>query len=291
MDKSTDDLLAEQTANKEWHALLTGDTSTLLRFRRIMRIFPSAPRCHLCNSPFQGPGGAVMRVVGKGRSPANPHFCTMCAKSTQRMPGGAEVEASFLFADVRGSTALAESMGTAEFTRLINRFFVTATEIVVRSDGFLSRLVGDEVIAIYLPAASGEGHARVAVEAARELLLATGHADPGGPWVPLGAGVHTGTAFVGVVGTADAVTDFTALGDEVNVTARLASTARAGEILVSDAVREAADLDTTGMEMRRLELKGRQEPVDVWASSIGPANDAASPEVMAASAEDRSRKD
>jgi adenylate cyclase len=273
MSESTDDPLQGTTENKEWRALLTGEMRELMRERRIFRLFPSEPRCHLCNSPFGGPGGAVMRVIGKGRSTINPNFCSMCEKYAQRHPGGAEVEASFLFADVRGSTSLAESLGTAEYTRLINRFFVTATQVVVRSYGFLSRLVGDEVIAIYLPAASGEDHAGVAVEAARELLLATGHADPDGPWVPLGAGVHTGTAFVGVVGTDRGVTDFTALGDEVNVTARLASSARVGEILVSEAVRQAAGLDTAGMEMRRLELKGRLEPVDVWASWVRPVEE------------------
>lgn len=263
-----DDPLGEVKGNKEWHALLTGDKRQLLRERRLFRAFPSAPRCHLCNSPFGGIGGGVMRVIGKGPSDINPHFCKACQRQFQRMPGGAEVEASFLFADVRGSTSLAESLGTAEFTRLINRFFVTATRIIVHSDGFLSRLVGDEVIAIYLPAASGEGHARAAFEAARTLLLSTGHADPDGPWVPLGAAVHTGTAFVGVVGTPDGITDFTALGDEVNVTARLASTARAGEILVSDAVHAAAGLESEEMEMRRLDLKGKTVPVDAWSLQI-----------------------
>lgn len=265
-----EDPLHGRIENKEWRALLTGEKRQLDRERRIFRKLPSEPRCHICNSPFGGVGGAIMRAVGKGPSALNPNVCRVCERHAQRHPGGAEVEASFLFADVRGSTTLAESLGTAEFTRLINRFFVTATQVVVRSDGFLSRLVGDEVIAIYLPSIHEEGHARAAFEAARELLLATGHAEPGGPWVQLGAGVHTGTAFVGVVGTDQGATDFTALGDEVNVTARLASSARAGEILVSDAVREAAGLDTTGMEMRRLDLKGRQEPVDVWSLEIGP---------------------
>jgi adenylate cyclase len=266
----TDDPLQGGNDSKEWQALLTGDKHPLQLRRRIFRMVPSEPRCHLCNQPFRGAGGALMRALGKGPSTINPNFCSFCEKQAQQHPGGAEVEASFLFADVRGSTTLAESMATAEYARLINRFFVTATQVVVQSDGFLSRLVGDEVIAIFLPASHGEDHARAAFGAARNLLLATGHADPDGPWVSLGAGVHTGRAFVGVVGTDRGITDFTALGDEVNVTARLASTARAGEILVSDAVREAAGLDTTGMEMRRLELKGRQEPVDVWALEIGP---------------------
>jgi adenylate cyclase len=266
-----EDPLTGAVNNKEWHALLTGETRELLVERRFFGILPSEPRCHLCNSPFRGAGGLVMRAIGKGPSIINPNFCRMCEKYAQRMPGGAEVEASFLFADVRGSTALAESLGTAEFTRLINRFFVTATQVVVRSDGFLSRLVGDEVIAIYLPAAHGREHARAAFDTARKLLLATGHADRNGPWVPLGAGVHTGTAFVGIVGAANGITDFTALGDEVNVTARLASTARTGEILASDAVQKVAGLDSEQMTMHRLALKGRREPVDVWSLVIhGP---------------------
>jgi class 3 adenylate cyclase len=86
--------------------------------------------------------------------------------------------------------------------------------------------------------------------------------------VPVGVGVHTGVSFVGTVGEGDAV-DFTALGDTVNAAARIASMAGAGELLISEMAAEAAGLDTSGLERRTLELRGREKPVDVWVGAAG----------------------
>ncbi len=91
----------------------------------------------------------------------------------------------------------------------------------------------------------------------------TGHDDPDGPWVPVGAGVHTGNAFFGTVGSNEGVTDVTALGDAVNASARLASAAATGELLVSEAAISAAQWDVYGLEERDLELKGRSESMKV----------------------------
>jgi len=141
-----------------------------------------------------------------------------------------------LFADVRGSTTMAERMSGEEFSRIMNRFYASATDVLIRSDAMIDKLVGDEVIGLFLPLFSGRQHARRAVQAARELLRASGNGDVGGPWIPVGIGVHTGVAYVGTVkGAQNTVTDFTALGDSVNITARLASAAGVGEALVSDA--------------------------------------------------------
>ena len=108
---------------------------------------------------------------------------------------------------------------------------------------------------------SGEDHASKAIDAAIALLRATGHGSASGEWIPVGIGVHTGVAFVGSVGDKD-VTDFTALGDAVNTAARLASAADAGEVLVSSAAADAAGI-ADRPERRRLDLRGRTEPVDV----------------------------
>jgi adenylate cyclase len=169
-----------------------------------------------------------------------------------------------LFADVRGSTRLAEQMSPLEFSRLMNRFYAVATEVLVRTDAMVDRLVGDEVIGLYLPGMAGQEHARNAIKAAQSLLGHTGHGDLDGPWIPVGIGVHTGLAFVGVVGGGDdSPTDFTALGDNVNITARLASQARPGEVLISDAAYTAADLDLRNLERQQIELKGKREPTEV----------------------------
>jgi adenylate cyclase len=102
------------------------------------------------------------------------------------------------------------------------------------------------------------------VEAGQSLLRVTGYGDPGGPWVPVGVGIHTGKAWVGsIVGASGAGADFTALGDNVNIAARLASNAGAGEVLISEATYNAARVENEALESRNLELKGKSELIRV----------------------------
>jgi adenylate cyclase len=170
-----------------------------------------------------------------------------------------------LFADVRGSSVLAESMSAIEFSRLINRFFVTATDILIRVDAMVDRLIGDEVVGLFIPGLAGQDHPRKAINAAQSLLRQTGHGDPEGPWVPVGVGIHTGIAFVGVVGGTDnRPTDFTALGTNVNIASHLASQAGAGEIIISDAAYRASRLELGSLESRQLAIKGQNNKTDVW---------------------------
>jgi adenylate cyclase len=136
-------------------------------------------------------------------------------------------------------------------------------------DGGVDKFVGDELVAMFYPLLSGERHAARAVEAAVALLRATGHEDANGPWVPIGAGVHSGLAWVGSVGEGPR-TELTVLGDNVNIAARLASTAGAGEVLVTTEAATAAGLDPE-LERRRLELKGKQEPTEVVTLRVGPS--------------------
>jgi adenylate cyclase len=201
-----------------------------------------------------------MKLLDRGPWNKNPTICGFCFKRLERGRGGAEIELSLLFADIRGSTTLGESMEPAAFHRLMGRFYEAMTKAVVSHDGIVDKFVGDEVVALFIPALTGADHAGRAVAAAREMLKATGHGDEAGPWAPLGIGIHTGVAYVGVVG--EAVTDFTALGDTVNVTARLASAAAGGEILVSAAASDLAGLEGD-LETRRLTLRGRQQTLDV----------------------------
>lgn len=179
-------------------------------------------------------------------------------------PGGSEVELSLLFVDVRGSTSLAERISAVDFSRLMNRFYIAATDVLIKTDAFIDKLVGDEVMGLYFPLFTGQNHAGAAVRAAQGLLRVTGHSYKGGPWLPIGVGVHTGIAYVGTVSGAEGtVTDVTALGDNVNITARLASKAGAGEALISDVAYASAGLNLGDLEHRQLELKGKSELVGV----------------------------
>ena len=210
-----------------------------------------------------------MRIIGKAPSEANPTMCASCTTFLSRHHGGAEVEGSMLFADVRGSTSLAESMTPAAYRKLLDRFYSTASAAVFRHDGAIDKFVGDEVVAFFFPMLAGQRHAEQAVAAARALLAETGHADPAGPWIALGAGVTSGTVWFGAVGEGSHV-ELTALGDEVNVAARLASAAGVGEVLVTTPAAEAAGVPTEGAERRTLELKGKHEATDVVVLHVGP---------------------
>ena len=252
-----------------WRRKLDGSDQGARPLRRFWRSLPLPPRCKMCLRPFAGPGGAVMRMINLGPWHKNPKFCRGCYQAIDAHRGGAEVELSMLFADVRGSTGIAEGMTPRAFTDLLNRFYAVASRELVARDAVVDKFVGDEVVGLFIPGMAGLDHARVAVDAARALLRETGHGTAGGPWIPVGAGVHTGVAFVGSIGgdgeggSGGDVTDFTALGDAVNATARLASLAGPGEILVTESAADSAGLDSSGLERRHLELRGRTEPMDV----------------------------
>jgi adenylate cyclase len=254
--------------DQDWYDFLTKGDATERRLRRIFRHIPYGPRCKLCAAPFKGPGAPIMRVLGSRPSEKNPNVCNRCFTYLADHHGGAEIEASIMFADIRGSTSLAERMTTAEFHAILDRFYVAATKAVFDHDGSLDKFVGDEVVALFFPNFVGQDHAAAAVSAATDLLRATGHEDAGGPWVPVGAGVATGIVWAGAVGTG-AQTDLTAIGDTVNTTARLASAAKAGEVLVTTEAARQAGLDPH-LETRTLDLKGKAAGTEVVTLNIGP---------------------
>ncbi|MGB7874312.1 MAG: adenylate/guanylate cyclase domain-containing protein [Anaerolineales bacterium] len=252
----------DPSTEEKWRKMLTEGEPISRHMYHLFGLLPSNPRCKLCAAPFKSWGGVLMRMVGREQSQYNPRFCQPCERFDN--PGGAEIVLTMLFADVRNSTALAEQMSAREFSQLMNRFYTVASKVLIKTDALVDRLLGDEVIGLFIPGFAGEEHPRRAIEAARELLELTGHRDSEGPWLPVGVGVHTGPAFVGVVGgTEDNPSDFTALGDNVNVTSRLASQASQGEILISEAVYDAASPDLGELEQRELELKGKSGKTQV----------------------------
>jgi adenylate cyclase len=236
------------------------------RLRRLNRMLPSDPRCKFCNAPFKGIGGALEKMVfGKRQSALNPRYCNMCDEASRRFPGGAEVEMSMLFADIRGSTALSETMTPTEFSRLINRFYTRTTKIIIDEDGLMEKLAGDSVAAFWGAGFAGPDYVARTIAVARQMARVMGRES-----IPVGIGVHAGVAYFGAVGAEDGLTDFAALGDEVNLAARIAAQAATGEILVSRAALEAAGLAGGELEWRELELKGISRPISV---AVMQAND------------------
>jgi adenylate cyclase len=238
-----------------WRGVLMGTDPEFRKARAFYKRLPRDPRCKMCGAPFAGPMATLMRMRGRGRWSKNPKYCGVCFGRLTALRGGAEVPCTLLFADVRGSTELAERISSSEFSRLLNRFYDTAGRILVENDAIVDKFVGDEVMAIFIPALAHERHAARAVASAQQILAAVSE-------LPIGIGIQTGDAFVGSVGEAPH-TELTALGDVVNTAARLASAAAAGEILVSREAANAAGLESGPLEHRSLELKGKTLPTDV----------------------------
>jgi len=255
-----------QSPEEWWLRVLTGNDPDLpiREFRGLWRWLPSGPRCQFCNAPYHGVGAPLMRLMGKGPSRLSPHLCQQCQSYASQQLGGAEVELTMLFADVRGSTHLAEKMSPASFSKLISRYFAISSEILAQNYAWVDRFVGDQVVGYFVPGFAGAEHAQKAIQSAREILRLTGHGDPNGPWIPVGIGVHTGVAFVGSVGAEGQATDITALGDAPNTAARFSSAAKAGEILVSEEALKGAEISEEGLESRELALKGKSQPVRVY---------------------------
>jgi len=249
--------------SEEWALMLNGKGSFLARTHRFFGSLPSDPRCKLCHAPYGGIAGPVMTLLGFGKYPGNPQLCNACFRSSAKYPGGAEIELTVLFADVRGSTALAETMPAAEYSRLLNAYYRVATDAIREPGGLIDKLLGDGVMALFINGFTSGDHAAKAVAAARRILREVE--------LPVGAGVHTGNAWVGFVGGGEDVVDFTALGDAVNTASRLGSEAETGELLLSDATVQAAGLPTDGLIQRRVELRGRAEPLDTWSERVSVA--------------------
>lgn len=235
-------------------------------FVRLMRRLPSDPRCAICRAPYGGLGGRMMGRLGFAPSRKNPRLCSECFEKAPM--GGLEMEVGILFADVRGFTSLAERQTPDALATLLNRFYATAVEVLCQN-AIIDKLVGDQVMALYLPRVFPGEPASHMVNDAQALLAAAGYGEQQ-PWVELGIGLDFGTAYVGNVGSGD-VKDFTAIGDVVNTAARLQAAAASGEILMSRRVHDRAGKHAAGAEPRELALKGKREPEIAMVRRMGLA--------------------
>ena len=257
-----------------WRRMLTGEDPSLLGVRKVWRRIPSGPRCKVCASPFHGAGGLVARLFWHGPMRNNPLLCKACFGQLSKSPGGAELEISVVFADVRGSTALAERTSAGDYHGLIQTYYRVAAAAIDSNDGVIDKFLGDGIMALFIPVIAGENHAARAVAAGRAILAAVDREGLSRKGLQVGAGVHTGVAFVGVVGS-DEKLDFTALGDTVNIAARLGGLAGPGELLVSRMAWDSAGLGSPPSE-REVDIAGREGGLSVVATGARP--DALTPE-------------
>ena len=188
---------------------------------------------------------------------------------------GTEREVTILFADIRRFTRLSEGMKARDVVKLLNEVFQLASDRILAHGGTIDKFIGDSVMAYFGAPVPRTDHAQSAVAAAIDIerAMAERHPDPtreGGVPVSIGIGIHTGVVVVGTIGS-DRRTDFTAIGDAVNVAHRLEKLARPSEILVSEAVqRRVRDAFKLRFEGER-QLSGRLEPVHVYSVDLAPA--------------------
>lgn len=249
----------EPLQEEDWAAILDMHASRRGRMLEwLWSKLPSSPRCLMCGSPFGRPGSLIAAPLGYRPSRMNPNLCGVCFEGSP--PGGTTMLIGVLFADLRGFTTVSADLHPREVSALLKRFY-KAAERSLFPEAIIDKLIGDEVMALYLPHVElfpgNRTVSDVMLDHARELLSNMGYGSAAGAFAELGVGLDYGEAYVGNVGDRD-LHDFTAVGDVVNTASRLQGHAAGGEIVFSDRV--AARLSTPGGERVELDLKGKSEP-------------------------------
>jgi class 3 adenylate cyclase len=175
--------------------------------------------------------------------------------------GGAVVPVTAFFADLRGFTTFSEKATPEQIVVMLNRYFELATAAVLAEGGTVVQFVGDALMALFNAPARQPDHplraarAALAMQAAVEQVAA---ATPG--WPRFRIGINTGPALVGNIGSA-ALRNFNAMGDAVNVAARLETEAAPGEVVIGEATRSRLPATAVVEAMGELTVKGRSGPV------------------------------
>ena len=243
----------------DWQAVWELHATTSTRFvKRFLLSLPRSPRCAICGAPFAGAGQLIVRPLGYRPSRKNPTICDVCVEAMP--PGGATLYVGILFADLRGFTARVDGADPREASALLRRFYRCAEDVLF-PEALIDKLIGDEVMALYLPQLGRfdrDQMPAVMLAHACELLKAVGYGSGERPVVEMGIGLDAGDAFVGNIGQR-ALFDFTAVGDVVNTASRLQGEAASGEVVLSDRVAAGLPEVDRGVPVE-LMLKGKAEP-------------------------------
>ncbi len=184
--------------------------------------------------------------------------------------GGANQTITVLFADIRGFTALSEqeNKNPEKVVGLLNRYFTAMSEIIFRHGGTLDKYIGDGLMAIFgAPTASAQDadnalQTAIDIQRSVESLNKEFKAEGYSP-IEVGVGLHTGVATVGYIGS-EKRSEYTAIGDTVNIASRLESNAQGGQILISEATAKAAEKSFSILPQKPLQVKNRVEPISLF---------------------------
>lgn len=216
------------------------------------------PYCKVCRTRIRGLRAWPNRLRGIQRFNKNPQLCNRCADV--KFPA-VEQDITVMFADVRGFTSLSEHTSPAELRRSLNVLFAAASELLVQNDALVDKFLGDAIMALFNAPIPQPRHREAALRTA--IALQEKMAGLSLPFA-IGIGLNSGIAITGNVGGGE-VTDYTAIGDTVNVASRLAGLAGKGEILTGRCTYEGQpDRLPPGYasEPVSLQVKGKEQPVE-----------------------------
>jgi adenylate cyclase len=227
---------------------------------------------------LRGPFSIPFRMVGLRPSRMNPNTCTFCELAFTHIMKARNItiDASVLFADLRGYTAASQSLEIGQMTSTLDAFYDECAEAIWAQDGLLNKTIGDAVMAVFNFPIKHDDHAPRAMRAAwqiqrrwrlrRSELVKDFDVDESS--LCIGIGISSGKLSFGEFGQSHR--DLTAIGTVVNTAARAQSAARAGQILVTKAVRDRCEKDGLNREATKYDLKGLAEPTELYdAAEIG----------------------
>lgn len=182
--------------------------------------------------------------------------------------GGVNQLITVLFADIRGFTAMAENENPEDVVRLLNHYFTAMSEIIFEHGGTLDKYIGDGLMALFGAPTATPNDAKNALNAAvsmqRELQnLKKNLNEEGFSGISIGIGLHTGVATIGYIGS-ERRSEYTAIGDTVNLASRLEANTRGGQILISEATARATEGLFPLIRREPIVVKNRQQPVDLY---------------------------
>lgn len=182
--------------------------------------------------------------------------------------GGRECQIAVLFVDIRGFTSMSEGLPPDKVVGILNRYLGKVTEAIFKNEGTLDKFIGDAVMAVYNAPLDVENYMEKAVRTGLDIIDAVESLNDElerdfGRRIACGVGVHCGPAVVGNIGC-DFRMDYTAIGDTVNVSERLESQAKAGQVLISEQIYEHVKDRFRAEYVGELALKGRQDKVKAF---------------------------
>ena len=183
--------------------------------------------------------------------------------------GGEVRETTVLFSDIRGFTAMSETVPAQEVVDMLNDYFELMVEIIFENEGTLDKFVGDEIMALFgAPIAHPDDPLR-AVRTAMKMLdvlekeFNTSRRAAGKPELKIGIGINTGEVVAGYLGSSKAL-EYTVIGDTVNTGARLCSAAKAGQCLISEWTYERVKDQFEVIELPAAQVKGKAKALKLY---------------------------